>query len=409
MTGDEGPSYTVDDALVALGFGKFQILVLVYAGVGWVSEAMEMMLLSFVGPAVQALWNLSPHEESFITSAVFAGMLIGAYSWGVVSDRHGRRQIVMPNLGWRWLLALSSLPTSFLLLFYKLTPESPRYLCLKGKTADAIEVLEKIARVNGRELPSGNLVSDHEIELQQIDNPSEDARLLSPRTNEIKHPLGMDSNLGGISSLSVLLSPKLARSTVLLWAVFFGNAFSYYGLVLLTTELNGHSKCVSHKLQTEKSQDVSYKSVFIASFAEIPGLLLSAVAVDKLGRKLSMSTMFFICCIFLLPLVFHLSEGLTTGLLFLARICITATFTIVYIYAPEMYPTSVRTTGVGIASSVGRIGGMICPLVAVGLVHGCHQTAAVLLFEIIVLLSGICVMFLPIETMGQELRDSVQV
>ncbi|XP_014522634.1 organic cation/carnitine transporter 7 isoform X2 [Vigna radiata var. radiata] len=414
-------------------------------------------------------------------------MLIGAYSWGIVSDRYGRRKgflitatvtsiagflsafapnyillialrsvvgiglgggpvlsswflefvpapnrgtwmvifsafwtlgtifeaslawIVMPNLGWRWLLALSSLPTSFLLLFYKLTPESPRYLCLKGRTADAIEVLEKIARVNGRELPSGNLVSDHEIELQQIDNPSEDARLLSPTTNEIKHPLGMDSNLGGISSLSVLLSPKLARSTVLLWAVFFGNAFSYYGLVLLTTELNGHSKCMSHKLQTEKSEDVSYKSIFIASFAEIPGLLLSAVAVDKLGRKLSMSTMFFICCIFLLPLVFHLPEGLTTGLLFLARICITATFTIVYIYAPEMYPTSVRTTGVGIASSVGRIGGMICPLVAVGLVHGCHQTVAVLLFEIIVLLSGICVVFLPIETMGQELRDSVQV
>ncbi|ESW07870.1 hypothetical protein PHAVU_010G165500 [Phaseolus vulgaris] len=414
-------------------------------------------------------------------------MLIGAYSWGIVSDKHGRRKgflitatvtaiagflsafapnyillialrslvgvglgggpvlsswflefvpapnrgtwmvifsafwtvgtifeaslawIVMPNLGWRWLLGLSSLPTSFLLLFYKLTPESPRYLCLKGRTADAIEVLEKIARLNGRELPSGNLVSDHEIELQQIDNPSEDAHLLSTTTNEIEHPSGMDSNLGGISSLMMLLSPKLARSTVLLWAVFFGNAFSYYGLVLLTTELNGHSKCMSHKLQTEKSQDVSYKSVFIASFAELPGLLLSAVAVDKLGRKLSMSSMFFMCSIFLLPLVFYLPEGLTTGLLFLARICITATFTIVYIYAPEMYPTSVRTTGVGIASAVGRIGGMICPLVAVGLVHGCHQTAAVLLFEVIALLSGICVMFLPIETMGQELRDSVQV
>ncbi|KAL9304608.1 hypothetical protein ACSQ67_021871 [Phaseolus vulgaris] len=93
MTGAEGPSYTVDDALVALGFGNFQILVLVYAGVGWISEAMEMMLLSFVGPAVQAQWNLSAHEESLITSVVFAGMLIGAYSWGIVSDKHGRRQV----------------------------------------------------------------------------------------------------------------------------------------------------------------------------------------------------------------------------------------------------------------------------------------------------------------------------
>lgn len=172
----------------------------------------------------------------------------------------------MPKLGWRWLLALSSLPTSFLLLFYKLTPESPRYLCLKGRTTDAINVLEKIARVNGRNLPSGILVSDHQIELQKIDNPSEDTRLLSAGKNEVE-PKGMISNIGGISSLRVLLSPKLARSTLLLWAVFFGNAFSYYGLVLLTSELNGHSKCMPHKLQTEKSQDIRYKDVFIASFA----------------------------------------------------------------------------------------------------------------------------------------------
>lgn len=66
---------------------------LAYAGVGWISEAMEMMLLSFVGPAVQSAWNLSSHQESFITSAVFAGMLIGAYTWGIVSDKHGRRYL----------------------------------------------------------------------------------------------------------------------------------------------------------------------------------------------------------------------------------------------------------------------------------------------------------------------------
>lgn len=69
---------------------------------------------------------------------------------------------------------------------------------------------------------------------------------------------------------------------------------------------------------------------------EVPGLLLSAATVDKFGRKLSMSAMFFLCSIFLLPLVFHQAPGLTTGLLFGARICITATFTIVYIYAPEV-------------------------------------------------------------------------
>ncbi|KAI8018540.1 Organic cation/carnitine transporter 7 [Camellia lanceoleosa] len=90
-TVDENQTYTVDEAILGVGFGNFQVLVLLYAGMGWVSEAMEMMLLSFVGPAVQSTWGLSSHEESLITSVVFAGMLVGAYSWGFVSDKYGRR------------------------------------------------------------------------------------------------------------------------------------------------------------------------------------------------------------------------------------------------------------------------------------------------------------------------------
>lgn len=66
-----------------------------------------------------------------------------------------------------------------------------------------------------------------------------------------------------------------------------------------------------------------------------------------------------------------------------------------------------RTTGVGVASSIGRIGGMVCPLVAVALVHGCHQTAALILFELVILLSGISVLFFPFETMGRGLSDSL--
>ncbi|KAL2943162.1 Organic cation/carnitine transporter 7 [Bienertia sinuspersici] len=84
-------TYTVDDALVKMGFGRLQYLVLAYAGMGWVAEAMEMMILSFVGPALKSAWHLSSAQESLITTVVFAGMLVGAYSWGMVSDKFGRR------------------------------------------------------------------------------------------------------------------------------------------------------------------------------------------------------------------------------------------------------------------------------------------------------------------------------
>ena len=69
-------------------------------------------------------------------------------------------QIVMKKLNWRWLLALSSIPSFALLLFYGLAPESPRYLCMKGRTIDALCILEKISLINRAKLPPGMLVSD---------------------------------------------------------------------------------------------------------------------------------------------------------------------------------------------------------------------------------------------------------
>lgn len=88
------PVYTLDEALDQVGFGKFQALVLAYAGLGAMAEAMEVMILSFIGPSVKEEWGLSSGQESLITTMVFAGMLIGAYFWGVISDNYGRRQVL---------------------------------------------------------------------------------------------------------------------------------------------------------------------------------------------------------------------------------------------------------------------------------------------------------------------------
>lgn len=66
-----------------------------------------------------------------------------------------------------------------------------------------------------------------------------------------------------------------------------------------------------------------------------------------------------------------------------------------------------RTTGFGLASSMGRIGGIISPFIAVNLVQKCHQASAILPYVGVVLLSGICVLLFPFETKGLELTDSV--
>lgn len=89
--GDSDHVYSLDEALGMVGFGKYQGLILAYGGIGYIADAMEIMILSFIGTAVESEWHLSPNEKSLISTVVFAGMLVGSYFCGVISDAYGRK------------------------------------------------------------------------------------------------------------------------------------------------------------------------------------------------------------------------------------------------------------------------------------------------------------------------------
>lgn len=175
----------------------------------------------------------------------------------------------MPTLNWRWLLGLSSIPSFALVLFYGLVPESPRYLCAKDRVTDAQHILEKIALLNQTELPCGMLISDRITEQDEEFAPPNNTPLLSSP----KHK-AMDLKRA-FSSFLMLFSPKFIQTTLLLWVLYFGNSFSYYGIILLTSELSiGQSKCHSATLHSDNFQNSSlYIDVFISSLAGIACLL----------------------------------------------------------------------------------------------------------------------------------------
>lgn len=478
---DEGHRYTVDEALTSAGFGKFQYLVFAYAGLAVFAEAMEIMILSFIGPAVKSEWGVSPSAESLLSTVVFAGNLVGVYLWGLLSDNYGRKKgflgiamitsgigllsafspnyislvtlrglvgigigsgpvfsawflefvpaakrgmwmvifstfwtlgsifeaalawIVMITMNWRWLLALSSIPSFAVLLLYSLAPESPRYLNVKGRTTEVRNILDKIALLNKAKLPNGMLVSDATSRPDEELAPPDNTPLLTSsriRITKLK---------SGFSSFLLLFSPRLVRTTLLLWMLFFGNSFTYYGIILLTSKLSStQSKCGTTLTVAQSMHDSSlYFSVFLASLGELPGLVLAGIIVDRAGRKLSLTIMLILVFICILPLAMLQSNILITGLLVGARMFAFGAFTIACIFTPEIYPTYMRTTGAGVANSIGKVGGMVCPLVAVGLVTGCLQTAVVILFGAVILFAVICVALIPFETRGQELSDYV--
>lgn len=105
----------------------------------------------------------------------------------------------------------------------------------------------------------------------------------------------------------------------------------------------------------------------------------------------------------------HLILKLDACIEFEIRVEMLANNYLILMSCMQIYPTSVRSTGIGVANSVGRIGPMISPIVVVHLLRGCHQTAAIACFEAVLALSAVSVMLLSVETKGRELIDTQDV
>lgn len=74
--------------------------------------------------------------------------------------------LIMTSGGWRWLLALSSLPSLvFVIAATSWLPESARYNAASGNSEAALETLERIAQTNGKPMLLGRLIVDDNIHL----------------------------------------------------------------------------------------------------------------------------------------------------------------------------------------------------------------------------------------------------
>lgn len=292
--------------------------------------------------------------------------------------------ILMPSLGWRWLLAISSIPLFLFTIACKWLPESPRYHILSGQPQKAFETLQRIAADNKSELPEGKLICERQ------------------------------KNRGKIKDL--FKTKELTRTTLLLWIIWFNCAFSYYGLVLMTTELfqqefedgkclessssNGDCNMICHELTSKDYVDLLWTTI-----AEFPGCLLTIGIIEYLGRKWTMILDFGGFVIFVLLMMLCVSRNLIIFFLFAARAFISGAFQAAYVYTPEVYPTSVRAVGLGSCSGMSRLGAIVTPFVAQVMMSSSFHMALIV-YAVISLLAAISCYFLPIETKGRAMEDS---
>ncbi|XP_052523390.1 putative transporter SVOPL isoform X4 [Tympanuchus pallidicinctus] len=114
MEGQEAPkgqkTFTVEEAVETIGFGRFHIALFLIMGSTGVAEAMEIMLIAVVSPLIRCEWQLQDWQVALVTTMVFFGYMVFSIVLGLLADRYGRWKILLLSFLWG---AYFSLLTSF--------------------------------------------------------------------------------------------------------------------------------------------------------------------------------------------------------------------------------------------------------------------------------------------------------
>ena len=434
--------------LDAVPLNRFHRKLLITSGLGWMFDAMDVILISFLILPIRTEFELAATDTrvAFIAAAGFLGMFLGAAVSGRLADRYGRRAVfqatlilfslgsllsafaptfetllaarvvaglglggelpvvatlvsefsprksrgrmivllesfwaygtvlagliaifVLPNpqWGWRGAFLVGALPALYVAYLRRALPESPRFLASVGRAAEADAVVRRVEREGGGAL----------ITVSRVQAPPPAVRK---------------------ATLGDLFSGVLARRTAMLWVLWFGIVFTYYGIFLYLPSL-----LAARGLSEVRSNEF----FFLSTIAQIPGYFSAAFLVERWGRKPT--------------LVLYLLGTAASAFLFgnagtgsdaflwasLLSFFNLGAWGVVYTYSPELYPTSIRASGAGAAAAVGRVGGIAAPFVTPVLVGPLGQSGVFALFTALIVATALAVFLLAEETRGRSLEE----
>ena len=431
---------SVEKGIQTAGVGKFQYRLFVIFGLVWLADAMQVLSIGFSAPSIAKTFGKTVPEALQTGTFFFIGMLIGAFVFGRLADRIGRRPVLMiavvidafagvasafaPEFAWllvlrfitgigvggtlpvdytmmaeflpsdrrgRWLVLLESfwaVGTIFLailalvavswgddawrviffvtglpaligvvLRFY--IPESPMFLNRNGKSEEARKVLQRVARVNGT---------------------TADIPALQSEKQERKSILALFNGDLRRRSLSLFLA----------WALI---SIAYYGvLVYLPVKLSSEGFAFMR----------GQVFLVVLALVQLPGFALSAYGVERWGRKPTLIGFLLLSAVGCMFYSLGSSPFVVIGSTLLMSFSLLGTWGALYAFTPEVYPTDLRASGMGMAGAVARFGGLFAPAI-IAPIMATHFTLALAVLSAMLVGGALSIWAVDVESRNRAL------
>ncbi|XP_035701956.1 organic cation transporter protein isoform X2 [Folsomia candida] len=267
---------------------------------------------------------------------------------------------------WKILQIALSLPGLVFLSYYWFLPESVRWLLARGRRDEAKAILKNVA------LENKVVLTEDVYENLSAEEPSEKK---------------------STSILAIFRYRRLGLRAINIFFNWFVNSGVYYGLSLNTSNLGGND----------------YLNFTIAGLVEVPAYTFLLISLQRFGRKIVLCGCMLAGGAFMMACAIVPDEPdwnwVVITFAMIGKMCITASYGVIYIFTAESFPTVVRNGGVGASSMFARVGGIVAnSLLILGEIW---KPLPLLIFGSASLLAGLLALCIP-ETFGKQLPETLE-
>ncbi|QET04758.1 MFS transporter [Cupriavidus pauculus] len=433
-------SVSLETGIRAAGVGKFQYRLFVIFGLVWLADAMQVLSIGFSAPSIAKTFGITVPQALQTGTFFFVGMLIGAFVFGRLADRIGRRPVLMMAVvidalcgvasafvpEFTWLLVLrfltgvgvgGTLPVDYTMMA-EFLPSDRRgrwlvllesfwaigTICLALLALAALSYGDQAWRViflvTGVPALIGVVlrfyIPESPMFLNRSGRSDEARKVLErvARVNGSKHEIPpLQSERAEPKSVFALFSGSFRRRSLALLVAWALISIAYYGVfVYLPIKLSAEGFAFMRG------------QVFLVLLAivQLPGFALSAYGVERWGRKPTLIGFLVLSAAGCMLYSLGTSPAVVIGSTLLMSFSLLGTWGALYAFTPEVYPTDLRATGMGTAGAVARFGGLFAPAI-IAPVMATHFTLALAMISTMLLVGAFAIGAVNVESKDRAL------